>query len=110
MVVHNTPALNVESVAEFVLAATFSLARRIPEYDRSIRAGRKVVRSEMLGLSLYRKTVGVVGMGNIGRFVAKKFVGACESKIVAYDPDRAGGRLGRYPSCEPGDVGRGDGL
>ncbi|KAK8201405.1 hypothetical protein M8818_005873 [Zalaria obscura] len=37
-------------------------------------------------MSLYQKTLGVVGMGNIGRVVAKKWIGAMEGKVVAYDP------------------------
>ncbi|KAJ9132620.1 D-isomer specific 2-hydroxyacid dehydrogenase, NAD-binding [Pleurostoma richardsiae] len=84
--VHNTPALNSESVAEFSLALALSLCRRVAEVDRRVRKGEKLVRSEMLGLSLFGKTVGVVGMGNIGKCAAKKWIGACESRILAYDP------------------------
>ncbi|PVH80526.1 hypothetical protein DL98DRAFT_191338 [Cadophora sp. DSE1049] len=84
--VHNTPALNSEAVAELALALPLELARRIPEVDRRIRRGETVVRSKLLGVSLFRKTVGVVGMGNIGREVAKKWIGACESRVLAYDP------------------------
>lgn len=84
--VHNTPAMNSEAVAELVLALTFSLSRRVTEIDRRIRSGENVNRSQTLGLSLFKKTVGVVGMGNIGRQVAEKWVGACSSTIIAYDP------------------------
>jgi D-3-phosphoglycerate dehydrogenase len=84
--VHNTPALNSESVAEFCLALALSLSRRVAEIDRRVRKGEKVERSKVLGLSLFRKTVGVVGMGNIGKIAARKWIGACESRILAYDP------------------------
>ncbi|KAJ9144740.1 D-isomer specific 2-hydroxyacid dehydrogenase, NAD-binding [Coniochaeta hoffmannii] len=84
--VHNTPALNSESVAEFSLALALSLSRRVTESDRRLRRGEKVVRSTTLGLSLFRKTVGVVGMGNIGRVAARKWIGACECRVLAYDP------------------------
>lgn len=84
--VHNTPGLNSESVAEFTLALALSLSRRIVEVDRLQRNGDKVVRSQTLGVSLFRKAVGVVGMGNIGKISAKKWIGACEAKIIAYDP------------------------
>ncbi|OIW25718.1 putative D-3-phosphoglycerate dehydrogenase [Coniochaeta ligniaria NRRL 30616] len=84
--VHNTPALNSESVAEFSLALALSLSRRVTEIDRRVRQGEKVARSRVLGLSLFRKTVGVVGMGNIGRIAARKWIGACESRVLAYDP------------------------
>jgi D-3-phosphoglycerate dehydrogenase len=84
--VYNTPGLNSEAVAELALILPLTLARRVCEFDRRIRNGEVVKRTEMLGMSLYRKTVGVVGMGNIGYEVAKKWRGACESTIVAYDP------------------------
>ena len=84
--VHNTPALNSESVAELSLSLTLSLTRRVTELDRRIRKGEKVVRSKTLGLSLFRKTVGIVGMGNIGRAAALKWRGACDASIIGYDP------------------------
>lgn len=84
--VHNTPALNSESVAEFSLALALSLSRRVAEVDRRLRKGEKVVRSQTLGLSLFRKTVGVVGMGNIGKATAKKWIGGCEANVIGYDP------------------------
>lgn len=84
--VHNTPALNAEAVAELTLALAFSLSRRVSEIDRRIRHGETINRSKTLGLSLFKKTVGVIGMGNIGREAAKKWTGACNCRIVSYDP------------------------
>ena len=84
--VYNTPGLNSETVAELALTLPLALARRVCEIDRRIRNGEVVKRTETLGMSLFRKTVGIVGMGNIGYEVAKKWRGACESRIVAYDP------------------------
>lgn len=84
--VHNTPALNSESVAELSLALTLSLSRRVSEIDRRIRAGEKVVRTQNLGLSLFEKTVGIVGMGNIGLQAARKWSAACSAKLIGYDP------------------------
>ncbi|KAJ5605692.1 d-3-phosphoglycerate dehydrogenase protein [Penicillium lagena] len=84
--VHNTPALNSESVAEFSLALALSLSRRVAEVDRRVRNGDRIVRSQTLGLSLFRKTVGVVGMGNIGKVAAKKWIGACEADVIGFDP------------------------
>lgn len=86
VMVCNTPALNSEAVAELTLSLALCVARRVSEIDRRVRRGEKVVRSKMLGMSLYQKTLGVVGMGNIGRVVAKKWIGAMEGKVVAYDP------------------------
>ncbi|OCF31428.1 phosphoglycerate dehydrogenase [Kwoniella heveanensis BCC8398] len=84
--IFNTPAVNSETVAEMALALGLALARRITEFDRVIRAGEKVQRSKMLGIGLRGKTVGIVGMGNIARFAANKWIGAVEANIVAYDP------------------------
>jgi D-3-phosphoglycerate dehydrogenase len=84
--VFNTPAMNSEAVAELALALVLSLARRVPEMDRRARAGEKIVRSKMLGRSLFKKTIGIVGMGNIGRVVARKWLGAMEGTVVAFDP------------------------
>tara|TARA_R110002060_G_scaffold1729_5_gene3244 strand:- start:129 stop:689 length:561 start_codon:yes stop_codon:yes gene_type:complete len=67
-------------------ALPLALARRIPEVDRLLRRGETVVRSQMLGVSMYKKTVDVIGMGNIGREVARKWIGACSSIILAHDP------------------------
>lgn len=84
--VYNTPGLNGEAVAEHTLALALTLARRVAEIDRRTRSGEAIVRSKTLGKSLYKKTLGVIGMGNIGLAVAKKWAGAMEGNIIAYDP------------------------
>lgn len=84
--VYNTPGLNGEAVAELTIALAMCVARRVCEFDRHIRSGDKVVRSQMLGKSLFGKTLGVVGMGNIGLEVAKKWKAAMGGHVVAYDP------------------------
>lgn len=84
--VFNTPGLNGEAVAELTIALAMCVARRICEFDRKIRNGEKVVRSQMLGKSLFGKTLGVIGMGNIGLEVAKKWRAAMGGSVVAYDP------------------------
>ena len=86
LAVYNTPGLNSEAVSELALTLPLTLARRVCEFDRRIRKGEVVKRAEILGMSLYRKTVRIVGMGNIGYEVAKKWRGACDSEIIAYDP------------------------
>jgi D-3-phosphoglycerate dehydrogenase len=81
-----TPGVNKEAVAELALALALSVTRRVTEFDRMIRSGGAVERSDFLGLESWQKTVGVVGMGNIGTLVARKWRGAFDAKIVAYDP------------------------
>ncbi len=63
-----------------------SVARRAAETDRLIRAGAKVERAKLLGVEMWQKSVGVVGMGNIGTRSARKWRGAFDAKIIAYDP------------------------
>ncbi|EWG51749.1 hypothetical protein FVEG_10639 [Fusarium verticillioides 7600] len=84
--VYNTPGLNGEAVAELTLALALTISRRVAEIDRRTRNGEVIVRSQTLGKSLFKKTLGVIGMGNIGLAVAQKWVGAMEGSIVAYDP------------------------
>lgn len=82
----NTPALNSEAVAELSLLFALDIARRVSELDRRARGGEKIVRSKVLGKSLYGKTIGVIGMGNIGKVIAKKWMGAMEGSVIGYDP------------------------
>lgn len=82
----NTPALNSEAVAELTITLALSSARRVSELDRRIRNGEKVDRTVVLGQSLFEKTIGIVGMGNIGRTVAEKWIAAMKGDVIAYDP------------------------
>ncbi|KAL2213231.1 hypothetical protein CC79DRAFT_1327103 [Sarocladium strictum] len=84
--VFNTPGLNSETVAELSISMALALARRIPEIDRRIRSGEPLIRSQTLGVSLYGKTLGLVGMGAIANSLAKKWIGAMDGQIVGYDP------------------------
>jgi D-3-phosphoglycerate dehydrogenase len=65
--------------------------------DRALRSGAKVDRNDYLGLETWGKTVGVVGMGNIGTLIARKYVGAFGAKILAYDPYVPAGRWSDLP-------------
>lgn len=85
IVVFNTPGVNSEAVAEMALALTLSVSRRTVELDRRIRAGEPIERSRFLGLELSQKTVGVIGMGNIGVRAARKFHAAFDMRVLAYD-------------------------
>jgi len=82
----NTPGVNSEAVAEMALTLALSLGRRVAEMDRAVRAGGRVSRENFLGQEAWGRTVGIVGMGNIGTRVARKWHGAFESRILALDP------------------------
>ncbi|KAH8754346.1 D-3-phosphoglycerate dehydrogenase [Diaporthe sp. PMI_573] len=81
----NTPGANSQAVAELVLALAMSVARQIPSVV--VRQMKQPVRKETCnGVTLYGKTLGIIGMGAIGRKVANLFRGAFDAPIVAYDP------------------------
>ncbi|GAA5988165.1 hypothetical protein JCM10908_002090 [Rhodotorula pacifica] len=82
----NTPGINADAVAELSLGLVLSLMRRISELDRRARAGEVNLATTVMGRGLSGKTVGIVGMGNIGRLTAEKFQNACGCSVIAYDP------------------------
>lgn len=86
VIVCNTPGVNSEAVAEMALGMILDVGRRITEMDRMIRAGTLRNRADTLGQELWEKTVGIIGMGNIGTRVARKLHGAFNNRILAYDP------------------------
>ena len=81
-----TPGVNSEAVAEMAFALALSVARRVTRFDRMLRAGAEIVRPQHLGIELQGKTVGIVGMGNIGKSVARKWLGAFDAKLLTYAP------------------------
>ncbi|MGH3396944.1 MAG: NAD(P)-dependent oxidoreductase [Streptosporangiaceae bacterium] len=89
VVVANVPAANVREVAEYVLFAAGSLLRRLAFADREIRAGRYgPVRSQLTPAavrSLHSRTVGVIGLGQIGLAVAR-LLRAAGTTVVYADP------------------------
>jgi D-3-phosphoglycerate dehydrogenase / 2-oxoglutarate reductase len=84
VVVANVPGGNTISAAEHALAMMFSLARNIPRADASTRAG-KWERGKFVGTELTGKTLGVLGLGRIGREVATRAIGL-GMRVVAFDP------------------------
>lgn len=79
-----TPGANAVSVAEMTLALMLMAAKRIPETSARLRAGGW--RShDMLGGEIAGKTLGLVGLGAVGREVAKRFH-AFGGRVIAYDP------------------------
>lgn len=84
--IFNTPGVNARAVAELVLSLATSVARDIPSISIRQSQGQRVTKESCSGLVLYQKTIGVIGMGNIGKTVAKIFRGAFEAPIIAYDP------------------------
>lgn len=84
MVVMNAPDGNTITTAEHTIALLISLARAIPQANSSLKAGRWE-RKKFIGVELQGKTLGIVGLGRIGRVVASR-ARAMGMVIVAYDP------------------------
>src|SRR3954463_13578011 len=84
VLVMNTPGGNAISVAEHTLAMMLAMARHIPQADASTRAG-KWEKKKFMGNELRGKTLGIVGLGSIGREVVKR-ARAFEMRVVAHDP------------------------
>jgi D-3-phosphoglycerate dehydrogenase len=86
IVVCRTPGVNSDAVAEMALALGLAAGRRVAELDRRIRAGQKVARPDFLAVETEGRTVGVVGVGNIGSRVARKWASAFSARVIGYDP------------------------
>lgn len=84
VLVVNAPDGNSIAAAEHTIALMMALARHIPAADASLRAG-KWERGKFMGVEVAGKTLGVIGMGRIGREVARRGRGL-DMRVLAYDP------------------------
>src|SRR5512134_3604894 len=84
VLVMNTPGGNAVSVAEHTLGLMLAMARSIPQASASTKSG-KWEKKRFMGNELRGKTLGVIGLGSIGREVARR-ARAFEMKVVASDP------------------------
>src|ERR671936_2248225 len=84
IVVMNTPGGNTVSTAEHTITLMLALARMIPTADASVHQG-KWERSKFVGTQLAGKTLGIVGLGRVGREVARR-AAALDMKVVGFDP------------------------
>ncbi len=86
----NTPGVLTEAVAEHTFALMMTVARRVVEADDFVRAGKFYhwMPLGFLGPSLWGKTIGIVGLGRIGSWVAEAAFRAFHMKVLYHDPDR----------------------
>lgn len=82
--VMNTASANSMAAAEQTIALMFAMLRMVPQSAMSLREG-KWDRESFKGYEATGKTIGVVGLGNIGRIVAEKAIGL-GMKVIGYDP------------------------
>jgi D-3-phosphoglycerate dehydrogenase len=84
ILVVNAPRGNIIAAAEHTIGLLFALARNIPQADAAVRRG-EWQRSRYTGVEIRGKTLGIVGLGNIGSEVAKRAQGL-EMDVIAFDP------------------------
>ena len=84
VVVMNTPGGNTVSTAEHTITMLMAMSRHVAAADASLRAG-KWERTKFVGAQLAGKTLGIVGLGRIGREVARRATGL-DMRIVGFDP------------------------
>ena len=84
IVVMNTPGGNTVSTAEHAFSLMMSLARNIPQADKSVKEGTWTPKKYM-GVELRGKTLGIIGLGNIGRAFAQRAV-AFQMRVLGADP------------------------
>ncbi len=84
IVVMNTPGGNTITTAEHTMSMIASMSRKIPQATMSMKQG-KWEKSRFMGTELYNKTLGLVGLGQIGSYVAKLAQG-WSMNVIGYDP------------------------
>jgi D-3-phosphoglycerate dehydrogenase len=83
-IVFNTPRANNQAVADHTFGLILSLARKIVFCDRSLRE-KRWEHTKIMGIEIWQKTIGLIGLGAIGRCVARRAKGF-QMKVVAHDP------------------------
>ena len=84
IVVMNTPEGNTITTAEHAISLLMALTRNVPQATASLREG-KWEKKKLKGREVYGKTLGLIGLGHIGRIVADRAKGL-KMKVVVYDP------------------------
>ena len=84
IVVMNTPEGNTITTAEHTIAMIMALSRNIPQATSSLKEGRWE-KKKLKGQEVYNKTLGLIGVGHIGRIVADRAKGL-KMKVIVYDP------------------------
>ena len=82
VIVCNTPGVNANAVADLTFAMLLCIARKIPLLDRKTKQGEW---PRFTGFELNAKTIGIIGLGAVGKAVAKRASGF-SMKVMAYDP------------------------
>ncbi len=92
VLVTNAPGANADSVTEFTIGMMLSLARRIPGASQQVQGKKMWGEARHTGTELKGKTLGLVGLGQIGERVAR-IATAFGMKVCAYDPGLTAGQI-----------------
>jgi D-3-phosphoglycerate dehydrogenase len=90
VVVVNQSGGNANSVAEHAVGMLLTLSKRIIEADRALRREANVNRNALMGTEAQGKTIGIVGLGNVGSRIAELCRGLLHMNVLAYDPYLSG--------------------
>jgi D-3-phosphoglycerate dehydrogenase len=90
IVVMNTPGGNTVTTAEHTMSMICAMSRRIPQATASVKTG-KWEKDKFMGVELYNKVLGIVGVGQIGSHLTKMAQGI-GMRVIAYDPYLAADR------------------
>jgi D-3-phosphoglycerate dehydrogenase / 2-oxoglutarate reductase len=86
VLVVNQAGGNKQAVAEHVIGMMLTLSKRIIMVDRAMRREKNLDRAAYIGNDVFGKTIGVVGIGNVGGRVSELCGGLFQMKVLAYDP------------------------
>ncbi len=84
ILVVNAPTGNTIAATEHTIALMLALARHIPQANASLKSGQWR-RNDFMGIEVKNKTLGIVGLGNVGSEVARRARGL-EMRVIGYDP------------------------
>ena len=84
IIVMNTPGGNTITTAEHAIAMLMAMSRNIPQADHSMKEG-KWEKKQFIGVEVFNKTLGVIGLGRVGSIVAQRALGL-QMKVVTHDP------------------------
>lgn len=84
IVVVNAPTGNIIAAAEHTIALMLALARNVPQANSHLKSGQWR-RDQFVGTEIRNKTLGIIGLGNVGSEVAKR-VQAFEMRVIGHDP------------------------
>lgn len=86
----NTPGVLDETVADVIFGILIASARRIPELDHYVKAGKwtKMLTEEQYGVDVHKQKIGIIGMGRIGEAIAKRAHFGFDMDVLYYNRSR----------------------